>query len=107
MSTRQFGARIERNIDPKLLRGEGAFVDDIPLPQPLHAAFVRSPFARARIRSINITAAERHPGVATVYTCENIADLDIEMPLLIPHPSMKHPHTQRPLARGDVYYVGQ
>ena len=33
MSTRQFGARIERNIDPKLLRGEGAFVDDIPLPQ--------------------------------------------------------------------------
>ena len=29
------------------------------------------------------------------------------MPLLIPHPSMKHPHTQRPLARGDVYYVGQ
>ena len=31
MSTRMFGARIERNIDPKLLRGEGAFVDDIPL----------------------------------------------------------------------------
>jgi CO/xanthine dehydrogenase Mo-binding subunit len=106
MSTRQFGARIERNIDPKLLRGEGAFVDDIPLPQQLHAAFVRSPFARARIRSINTAAAERHPGVATVYTCDNIGDLDIEMPLLIPHPSMKHPHTQRPLARGDVYYVG-
>ncbi len=107
MSTRQFGARIERNIDPKLLRGEGVFVDDIPLPQPLHAAFVRSPFARARIRSINIAAAERHPGVAAVYTCDNIGDLDVEMPLLIPHSSMKHPHTQRPLARGDVYYVGQ
>ena len=61
MSTRQFGARIERNIDAKLLRGEGAFVDDIPLAQPLHAAFVRSPFARARVRSINIAAAERHP----------------------------------------------
>ena len=107
MSTRQFGARVERNIDPKLLRGEGAFVDDIPLPQALHAAFVRSPFARARIRSINAAAAERHPGVAVVYTCDNIGDLDLEMPLLIPHPSMKHPQTQRPLARGDVYYVGQ
>ena len=107
MSTRQFGARVERNIDAKLLRGEGAFVDDIPLPQALHAAFVRSPFARARIRSINTAAAERHPGVAVVYTCENIGDLDLDMPLLIPHPSMKHPHTQRPLARGDVYYVGQ
>ena len=107
MSTRQFGARIERNIDPKLLRGEGKFVDDIPLPQPLHAAFVRSPFARARIRSFNVAAAEKHPGVAAVYTCDNIGDLDIEMPLLIPHPSMEHPHTQRPLARGEVYYVGQ
>lgn len=107
MSTRQFGARVERNIDAKLLRGEGAFVDDIPLPQALHAAFVRSPFARARIRSINAAAAEGHPGVATVYTCDNIGDLDLDMPLLIPHPSMKHPHTQRPLARGDVYYVGQ
>jgi len=107
MSTRQFGARIERNIDSKLLRGEGAFVDDIPLAQPLHAAFVRSPFARARVRSINIAAAERHPGVAVVYTCDNIGELDIKMPLLIPHPSMEHPHTQRPLARGDVYYVGQ
>ena len=107
MSTRQFGARIERNIDSKLLRGEGAFVDDIPLAQPLHAAFVRSPFARACIRSINIAAAERHPGVAAVYTCDNIGPLDVRMPLLIPHPSMEHPHTQRPLARGDVYYVGQ
>ena len=69
MSTRQFGARVERNIDPKLLRGEGAFVDDIPLPQALHAAFVRSPFARARIRSINAAASERHLGVSVVYTC--------------------------------------
>ena len=48
-----------------------------------------------------------HPGVAAVYTCENIGDLDREMPLLIPHPSMKDARTQRPLARGDVYYVGQ
>ena len=43
MSTRMFGARIERNVDPKLLRGEGAFVDDIPLPDALHVAFLRSP----------------------------------------------------------------
>jgi len=107
MSTRMFGARIERNIDPKLLRGEGAFVDDIPLPHALHAAFARSSFARARIRAIDTRAAEQHPGVVAVYTCEDIGDLDIEMPLLIPHPSMKQPRTQRPLARGDVHYVGQ
>src|SRR5262245_21770259 len=107
MSTRLFGARIERNIDPKLLRGEGAFVDDIPLPNALHAAFARSPLARARIRAIDTRAASQHPGVVAVHTCQDIGDLDIEMPLLIPHPSMKHPRTQRPLARDHVYYVGQ
>jgi len=107
MSTRMFGARVARNIDPKLLKGEGAFVDDIPLPHPLHAAFTRSIHARARIRSIDTSAAKKHPGVVAVYTADDIGDLDITMPLLIPHPSMKYPKTQRPLARGDVYYVGQ
>jgi aerobic carbon-monoxide dehydrogenase large subunit len=107
MSTRQFGARVERNVDPKLLRGEGAFVDDIPLPDALHVAFLRSPHARARIVAIDTSAAKRHPGVAAVYTSDDIGALDVEMPLLIPHPSMKNPKTQRPLARGDLHYVGQ
>jgi len=107
MSTRSFGARIERNIDPKLLRGEGAFVDDIPLANPLHVAFLRSPHARARITSIDVTAAKARPGVVAVYTCDDIGPLDMTMPLLIPHPSMKNPQTQRPLARGEVHYVGQ
>src|ERR1700722_9080741 len=107
MSKRTFGARIERNIDPKLLRGEGAFVDDIPLTNPLHAAFLRSQIARARIKTIDVSAARNYPGVAAVYTCDDIGALDMAMPLLIPHPSMKNPKTQRPLARGEVYYVGQ
>ena len=107
MSTRTFGARIERNIDPKLLKGEGAFVDDIPLSGALHAAFTRSVHARARIRTIDVGAARKHPGIVAVFTCNDIGDLDIEMPLLIPHPSMKHPRTQRPLARDQVYYIGQ
>jgi CO/xanthine dehydrogenase Mo-binding subunit len=102
-----FGARIERNVDAKLLKGEGAFVDDIPLPNALHVAFARSTHARAHIRAIDLTAARKHPGVVAAYTCDDIGELDIEMPLLIPHPSMKHPRTQRPLARGDVHYVGQ
>jgi carbon-monoxide dehydrogenase large subunit len=107
MSTRLFGARVKRNIDPQLLRGEGSFIDDIPLANALHVAFVRSPFARARINSIDTSAAATHPGVAAVYTCDDLGALDLEMPLLIPHPSMTDARTQRPLARGDVYYVGQ
>ena len=107
MSTRQFGSRVKRNIDPQLLRGEGSFTDDIPLPGALHAAFVRSPFARARIRDIDTTMAREAEGVVAVYTCDDIGHLDMDLPLLIPHPSMTDARTQRPLARDDVYYVGQ
>src|SRR5438270_641028 len=107
MSTRSFGARIERNIDPKLLCGEGAFVDDIPLSGVLHAAFLRSPHARARFKIVDTAAAKRRHGVVAVYTCDDVGVLDRDMPLLIPHPCMTNPQTQRPLARGDVYYVGQ
>ena len=107
MSTRNFGARVKRNIDPTLLKGEGAFVDDIPLDNPLHVAFVRSPFARAEIRSIDVSSARAHPGVVAVYTGDDIGEIDREMPLLIPHSSMTDARTQRPLAKGDVYYVGQ
>ncbi len=107
MSTRAFGARVQRKIDPQLLKGEAAFVDDISLPNALQVAFVRSPFARARINSIDISDAEKFPGVVAVFTCDNIGDLDRELPLLIPHDSMNDPRTQRPLARDDVYYVGQ
>ena len=107
MSTMQFGERIARNADPALLRGEGSFIDDIDLPGALHAAFVRSTVARARIGAIDTAAAEALDGVVAVYTCDDIGDLDVELPLLIPHPDLTHPRTQRPLARGDVYYVGQ
>ncbi len=108
MSTRQFGEPVQRNADPVLLRGEGAFIDDIGLPGALHAAFVRSAHARARIRSIDIAAAEAMPDVVAVYTADNIGALDVELPMLIPHPCIAGGgKTQRPLARGDVFYAGQ
>ena len=108
MSTRSFGERVPRTNDPRLLRGDGRYVDDIPLPNALHAAFVRSPFARARIESIDTSEALAYPGVAAVYTCDDIGGLDRTMPLLIPHSSITDGgRTQRPLAREDVYYVGQ
>ncbi len=108
MSTRQFGEPVQRNADPALLKGEGAFIDDISLPGALHAAFVRSQHARARIRSIDTSAAEALPDVVAVYTADTIGDLDVELPLLIPHPCIvAGGKTQRPLARDDVFYAGQ
>ena len=108
MSTRTFGAPVQRNADPRLLRGEGCYVDDIPLDGCLHVAFVRSQFARARLLSVDTGEAEALEGVVAVYTCDDIGRCDQELPLLIPHPCITGGgKTQRPLARGEVCYVGQ
>src|SRR3989442_4044036 len=73
MGARYFGASVLRREDPRLLRGEGRFVDDIKLPGMLHAAFVRSPHAHARLRGIRTPAAPRLPGVAHAYTFAALA----------------------------------
>lgn len=58
------GAGTPRIEDAALLRGEARFLDDIPVAMPLHACFVRSPHAHARIVSIDLSAARAMPGVA-------------------------------------------
>ncbi|MBX5493664.1 MAG: xanthine dehydrogenase family protein molybdopterin-binding subunit, partial [Chloroflexi bacterium] len=62
------GASIRRREDRRLLTGAGRYVDDLVLPGMLYAAFVRSPHAHARLRSIDITAARDAPGVVAVVT---------------------------------------
>ena len=73
MGAKYFGASVKRREDPRFLRGEGRYVDDIKLPGMLHAAFVRSPYAHARITGIRPDGARRLPGVAHVFT---FADLE-------------------------------
>src|SRR5438552_593567 len=68
MGAKCFGAAVKRREDPRFLRGEGRFVDDVTLPGMLHAAFVRSPHAHARIIRIHTTAAAAAPGVVRVLT---------------------------------------
>jgi carbon-monoxide dehydrogenase large subunit len=72
---------VPRREDPRLLRGEGRFVDDIKLSGMLHAAFVRGPHAHARIRAIRTDAAQRVPGVAHVYTLADLARWLAPLPL--------------------------
>ena len=50
------------------MSGQGSYVDDIKIPGMLHAAFLRSPHAHARIRSVDVAAALRMPGVEAVLT---------------------------------------
>lgn len=69
------GTSVRRVEDPDLVRGLGTYVDNIQEPEALHAAFVRSTFAHARITAIDTAEAAAAPGVVGVYTA---ADLGLE-----------------------------
>ncbi len=68
------GKPIKRTEDPRLIQGLAHYVDDIRLPDTLHAAFLRSIYAHARIKSIDTTAAQKLPGVVAVYTGKDTAE---------------------------------
>ncbi|MEK7388022.1 MAG: xanthine dehydrogenase family protein molybdopterin-binding subunit, partial [candidate division NC10 bacterium] len=69
------GQPVMRFEDPRLLRGEGRFLNDVNLPGQAHAVIVRSPHAHARIRAIDAKAASRAPGVLAVFTGADVAVL--------------------------------
>jgi aerobic carbon-monoxide dehydrogenase large subunit len=80
MAERFTGASVKRSEDPRILTGAGRYVDDVRLPGMLHAAFVRSPFAHARIKSIDVTEARKLPGVIAVLTGEELDAITVRGP---------------------------
>ncbi len=111
MATRYFGAPIKRNEDPRLLTGQALFVDDVELPGLLHAAFLRSPYAHARLKSIDVSQALARPGVVAVYTAADLGDYWKPGPLLVPPPPVEgrvfNERTQVPLAKDKVRFMGE
>ncbi len=108
MATRWLGAPVKRNEDPRLLTGQGLFVDDVHLPGMLQAAVLRSPHAHARILRVDVRRALQHPEVALVLTHANLPPrLREPLPKLIPHPDLKHHKTQYALAPDKVRHVGE
>src|SRR6184192_3680432 len=106
MTTRWFGAPVQRLEDERLLRGKGRYTDDIG-EGALECCFVRSPYAHARITSIDVSAARELPGVVAVYTAAELPFGGLDLPLLIPHPNLTHGRTQRCLASDIVRYSGE
>ena len=68
IATRLVGARIKRVEDPRLLQGQGRYLDDVVLAGLLHAAFVRSPHAHAALVRVDARAAKELSGVAAALT---------------------------------------
>ncbi len=107
MTTRAFGQPIRRNEDERLLTGQGSYTDDVG-PSAWALVMVRSPYASARIRSIDTAEAAATDGVIAVWTHDDLPGRLAEpLPLLIPHPSLTHPRTQEILATDRVRHVGQ
>jgi len=77
---RYTGASIKRSEDPRILTGAGRYVDDIKLPGMLHAAFVRSPMAHARVLSVDVSAARALPGVVAVLTGAELEAITVPGP---------------------------
>ena len=95
------GNPVLRTEDPRILRGDAGYFDDLEVDGLLHVAFVRSTIAHARIESIDTTEAAAMPGVAAVYTAD---DLDLR-----PHhgmPLLPAELARPPLAHDVVRFVG-
>jgi carbon-monoxide dehydrogenase large subunit len=111
MTTRYFGERIKRNEDPRLLTGQGLYVDDVDLPNMLHAAFVRSPYAHAKINKIDVSQAIQRAGVVAIYTADDLGDYWQPGPLLVSPPPVEgivfNEKTQVPLAKDKVKFAGE
>ena len=105
MTTQVFGSSIKRREDPRLITGQGNYVDDIKLVGMLHMALVRSPHAHANIRGIDASRAKAADGVVAVFTGEELGEQLGSLPVGWPVPDTKEvPHP--PLAVGKVRYVG-
>ncbi|ASM75418.1 carbon monoxide dehydrogenase large chain (plasmid) [Pseudosulfitobacter pseudonitzschiae] len=95
------GCSRKRVEDARFTQGKGNYVDDIKLPGMLHGDFVRSPYAHARVKSINIDAAMALPGVVAVLTAKDLEPLNLHwMPTLAGDKQMV-------LADGKVLFQGQ
>jgi carbon-monoxide dehydrogenase large subunit len=100
------GAKVKRREDPRLIRGLGQYVDDINLPKTLHVAILRSPYAHARIKSLDVEAARRHPGVVAVVTGSEIKDQIGTLPVSGGNETLRVPK-HYVLGVDKVCYVGE
>ncbi|MFP6708925.1 MAG: xanthine dehydrogenase family protein molybdopterin-binding subunit [Alphaproteobacteria bacterium] len=100
------GSAVQRREDPRLLTGQGRFVDDINLPRMLHIAFCRSDHAHARVLKVDVAAAAAMPGVVAIFTGADV--LGTFNPIRATSRMADYYATELPvLAHDKVRYVGE
>src|ERR1700760_81189 len=111
MSKYGIGQPVLRFEDPKLLRGQGRYINDFNLPGQAYAVFVRSPHAHAKIKSINVETATAAPGVLAAYTghdvkADGLGMPKANMPRKRPDGKPMYAPQRPPLVTDRVRYVG-
>lgn len=104
--TSYVGSGIRRREDPRLLAGDGRFLDDLEFGECFEAAFLRSSQANARIVSIDAAAARKAQGVVAVFTAAELKPILRDLPPKVVHPDLNH-QTRYPIATDAVRYVGE
>ena len=103
----EFGKARLRKEDERLITGQTNWTDNITLPGMLHIAFLRSPYAHARITSVDVSAARSEPGVIAAYSGADFADEQGSLPCAWPvTPDIVIP-AHPPMAVDEVRYVGE
>jgi carbon-monoxide dehydrogenase large subunit len=105
--TAELGKARLRKEDERLITGQTNWTDNITLPGMLHIAFLRSPYAHARITSVNVSAARNEPGVIAAYSGADFAAEQGSLPCVWPvTPDIIIPN-HPPMAVDEVRYVGE
>jgi carbon-monoxide dehydrogenase large subunit len=105
MAMRFVGESVTRVEDQRILTGRGRYVDDVRLPRMLHASFLRSSHAHARINRLDTTEAKRVPGVVAVLTGTDIEALTVPIQVMPQFPGFRSP-VYLAMATDRVRFVG-
>jgi carbon-monoxide dehydrogenase large subunit len=109
--TTMIGAKIHRREDPRLVRGQGRYLDNFTRPGMVFASVVRSPLAHARIKSIDTSEAKKAPGVLAVYTAADFekgvgGTMPVAPAFVAEKKAGKHME-RRPIAKDEVAFHGE
>ena len=100
------GEPIKRREDPRLITGQGSYVDDLQPLGTLHMVIVRSPYAHARVTGIDVSAARNAPGVVAVLTPEDVQQSTEPVPVAAQLEGMHMP-LRHALTGEEVKFVGE
>ncbi len=107
-AVRLVGTPVRRREDPRLITGRATYVDDVKLVGMVHAAFIRSPYAHAKIVRVDLAKAKAHAGVLAAFSGADLhaAGMTASLPVAHKMPDLKTP-PHYPLAVDEVRFVGE